>query len=107
MSSIRMEMSPRLQQTMKLAPRMAAIVRDLPGYRSHKAFTAPDGERLTYVEFEDEASLRAWAKHPEHIQAKRLGRSTFFSEYSFQICETLRGRVFDPDTSLIPHATEE
>jgi heme-degrading monooxygenase HmoA len=74
------------------AKRMAATVVTIPGYLSHKAFVAEDGERLTHVAFADEAALKAWALHPDHLDAKRLGRSKFFSEYSFQICSLIRDR---------------
>ena len=36
---------------MEWAQRMAAIATTLPGYVSHKGFTAEDGERVTIVEF--------------------------------------------------------
>lgn len=77
------------------AKRMAATVATIPGYLSHKAFVAEDGERLTHVTFEDETALKAWAVHPDHRDAKKLGRSTFFSEYSFQICRLIRDRKPD------------
>jgi hypothetical protein len=41
---------------MAWAKRMAVIVTTISGYLSHKAFSAEDSERLTYVTFEDEAS---------------------------------------------------
>jgi len=34
--------------------------------------------------------VRVWATHPEHVQAKRLGRDTFFAEYRVQVCELRR-----------------
>jgi heme-degrading monooxygenase HmoA len=74
------------------AKRMAATVATIPGYLSHKAFVAEDGERLTHVTFADETALKAWATHPDHIDAKKLGRSKFFSEYSFQVCSLVRDR---------------
>ncbi len=72
------------------ATRMSILARDVPGYVSHKGFTAEDGERVTIVEFESEEAMRAWAKHPEHVEAKKKGRSTFFAEYRVQICEVVR-----------------
>jgi len=72
------------------ATRMSDLARDIPGYISHKGFTADDGERVTIVEFESEQGMRAWATHPEHVEAKRKGRSLFFSEYRVQVCDVLR-----------------
>jgi heme-degrading monooxygenase HmoA len=75
---------------MQWAKRMSDIAVTMPGYISHKGFVAEDGERLTFVEFESVELLRAWSVHPEHIEAKKLGRSRFFTEYSFQICNVIR-----------------
>jgi heme-degrading monooxygenase HmoA len=72
------------------AERMGALARTMPGYVSHKGFTAADGERVTLVEFATEEGLRAWATHPEHVTAKQHGRAGFYSEYSLQVCTEQR-----------------
>ena len=51
---------------------------------------AEDGERVTIVEFESEEGMRAWATHPEHADAKKKGRSVFFTEYRVQVCNVVR-----------------
>lgn len=79
-----------------LAPRMAELARTMPGYRSHKVFVAEDGERLTLVAFEDEASQRAWSTQADHVAAKKQGRADFYAEYSLQVCEVLRESRFPP-----------
>ena len=73
-----------------LAAKMSELARTMPGYVSHKAFTADDGERVTIVEFETAEAQRAWATHPEHRAAQKLGRAEFYSEYSLQICQLKR-----------------
>jgi len=77
-----------------MAQRMSELVRGIPGYISHKTFTAEDGERATIVEFETEEGLNAWRVDPEHAKAKRRGIEAFFSEYKFQICKVIRDRVW-------------
>ncbi|PVE26220.1 antibiotic biosynthesis monooxygenase [Microvirga sp. KLBC 81] len=72
------------------AQAMSVIAREMPGYISHKSFTADDGERVTIVEYESEAAVRAWARDPRHVAAKRLGRKEFYSEYKVQICSLTR-----------------
>jgi len=72
------------------ATRMSELVKGIAGYVSHKGFTAADGERVTIVEFESEEGLRAWAAHPEHVKAKKIGRAVFFSEYRVQVCNVMR-----------------
>jgi len=42
------------------------------------------------IEFESEEGMRAWSVHPEHVQAKKLGRQRFFAEYRVQVCNVVR-----------------
>ena len=79
---------------MALAPRMSELARGMPGYVSHKVFVAEDGERVTLVEFADEASQRAWARQAEHRAAQQEGRASFYAEYRLQICEVVRESRF-------------
>lgn len=72
------------------AKRMNELAVAMPGYISHKRFTADDGERVTIVEFADEASQLAWANHPEHLESRRLGRELYFSEYDISVCDVTR-----------------
>ena len=76
------------------AVRMSERARQVPGYRSHKTFVAEDGERVTIVEFDTEEAQRAWATHAEHVEAKRRGRSDFYSEYRIQVCAVQREAAF-------------
>ena len=77
-----------------LAPKIAALAKSMPGYVSHKGFTADDGERVTLVEFADEASHRAWALQLDHVAAKQRGREAFYAEYSLQVCTVVRESRF-------------
>jgi heme-degrading monooxygenase HmoA len=77
-----------------MAQHMSELARTIPGYVSHKGFTAEDGERVTIVEFESEEALQEWRLHPEHAKAKRRGIQSFFSDYKSQICTVIRDRVW-------------
>jgi len=91
----RSRLNPEHQtEYMEWASRMGVLAKEIPGYVSHKGFTAQDGERVTIVEFETQEGMRAWATHPEHVAAKKLGRSRFFSEYSVKVCHLQRDSVF-------------
>lgn len=83
-----------VEEYTRWATRMSELARAMPGYVSHKAFTAEDGERVTLVEFESEETHRAWATHPEHIQAQRKGRADFYETFSLQVCQPLRESRF-------------
>jgi len=83
-----------VEEYTRWATRMSELARAMPGYVSHKAFTAEDGERVTIVEFESEDTHRAWAMHPEHVQAQRKGRADFYETFSLQVCQPVRESRF-------------
>lgn len=89
----RSRLNPETQEEYgPMAKHMSELVRSIPGYISHKGFTAEDGERVTIVEFESEEALREWRIHPEHAKAKRRGIESFFDDYKIQICSVIRDR---------------
>ena len=49
-----------------LAAKMNVLVQTMPGYVSHKTFTAEDGARVTIVSLETMEAQLAWAEHPHH-----------------------------------------
>lgn len=73
-----------------LGGEMATIAASMPGFLSYKDFAAADGELVTLVEFESEASLAAWRDHPAHRAAQERGRREFFAEYTIQVCAPTR-----------------
>lgn len=82
------------QEYYEWAARMSALAKTMPGYVSHKGFVAEDGERVTLVEFADEASQRIWATNLQHVEAKKKGRADFYTEYKLQICTIERESSF-------------
>jgi heme-degrading monooxygenase HmoA len=76
------------------AARIGELAKKMPGYVSHKGFVAEDGERVTIVEFASEEAQRAWAVQPEHVEAKKKGRSSFYLEYRVLVCNVLRDSAF-------------
>ncbi len=69
---------------------MWEIVPKIPGFISYKGYTGEDGEEIVVVRFESEEALDAWRNHPEHVEAQRMGRESFYEEYWVQVCNTLR-----------------
>lgn len=76
------------------AQRMVELASAMPGFISFKSFSAPDGERISIIEFESEASVAAWRQHAEHRQAQRRGREKFYAEYHIQVCDLRRESRF-------------
>jgi len=79
----------------KLVDRMVELAAQMPGYISHKGFFAEDGERVTIVEFESDEGQRAWRMNPEHREAQKKARETYYEAYSVQVCEVKREAKFD------------
>lgn len=74
--------------------RMNALVRTIPGFISIKTFRAQDGERVSIVEFETKKAHDEWRRHPEHMEAQRLARERFYSEYKIQVLDNPRSYSF-------------
>lgn len=62
----------------------------MPGFVAFKNFTAPDGERVSIIEFESEETHDAQRDHPEHRVAQKLGREKFYAEFKIQVCSEVR-----------------
>ncbi len=77
-----------------LVKRMIELAETMPGYISHKDFSAEDGERVTIVEFEHEEGLRTWRTNPEHLAAQKLAREKYYTEYHIQVCTLDRESKF-------------
>ena len=73
---------------------MYELASAMPGFVSYKDFSAEDGESVSIVEFESQATLQAWRMHPEHVQAQQRGREAMFDSYRIQVCETVRDYAF-------------
>jgi len=82
------------QEYYEWAARIAALAKTMPGYVSHKSFTAEDGERVTIVEFASEEGQRVWATNLQHVEAKKKGRADFYTEYKLQVCTVQRETAF-------------
>jgi heme-degrading monooxygenase HmoA len=80
----------------RLAPHIEALARTMPGFVAIKGFTAPDGERVSIVEFDTEENHIAWRNHPEHREAQRLGREKFYAEFHLQVCRVERAYGMPP-----------
>jgi heme-degrading monooxygenase HmoA len=79
-----------------LSPRIEELARSMPGFIAIKGYTATDGERVSIVEFESEATQLAWRNHPEHRVAQQLGRDKFYSEFRIQVCSVLKDYAMKP-----------
>ena len=86
--------APVTNTYLEVAREMSELARTMPGYISHKTFTAEDGERVTIAEFADEEGQRTWSTNMRHLAAKQQGRAEFYSEYRLQVCSVIRENRF-------------
>lgn len=70
--------------------RMHELVEKMPGFLSLKEYTGEDGEVIDIGRFRDEASLEAWKREPEHLEAQRQGREEFYDHYWIQTLRVIR-----------------
>lgn len=66
-----------------------------PGFVAVKSFTADDGERLTVVWWQDEATLEAWASDAKHRIAQNIGRERWYEYYRMDVAQVVRVSNFD------------
>jgi heme-degrading monooxygenase HmoA len=84
---------------LRTAERMEGLAAGMPGFLSFKTFAAGDGERVSIVEFASCETSAAWRNHPEHLEAQRLARERFYSEFRIQVCECVREASFSLEAS--------
>jgi heme-degrading monooxygenase HmoA len=66
-----------------------------PGFVDFKSFAADDGEHVSLITFEDEASQAAWHQQADHRRAQAAGRDRFYETYQIQVCRCLEVSHFD------------
>jgi heme-degrading monooxygenase HmoA len=93
-SRVKSDLQPeQLQEYLQMLGRMSVLAKTMPGYISHRGYGAEDGERVVIVEFESEQAQEAFAYHPQHLEAMKLGRKSIYLEYSVQVCSVQRESI--------------
>lgn len=84
-----------LEDYRRTSRRMHELVEKLPGFISLKEYTGEDGEVIQVARFRDEASLEAWRRDPEHLEAQRKGREAYYDHYWVQALRVIREYEYD------------
>ena len=80
------------------AARMRELALSQFGCLDFHAVTEGDREvALSY--WPDEASIRAWRAHPEHLLAQKNGRERWYASYSVQVAAITREYQGEPRAS--------
>jgi heme-degrading monooxygenase HmoA len=79
----------------EMADRMEHLAREQPGFVDIVSVRDPVSRiGITVAYFEDEASVLAWKRHPEHREAQRRGVADFYEQYSVTVAEVQRHYAF-------------
>ena len=77
------------------AARMRTLALERFGCLAFHAVTEGKQEvALSY--WHDEASIRAWRAHPEHVEAQQRGRERWYRTYSVEVTEVRRAYAWPP-----------
>jgi heme-degrading monooxygenase HmoA len=62
------------------------LVKQIPGYLGYESFKHDNrGSFISY--WKDKDAVKTWAQHPIHMEAKKLGKSSWYKYYHSIIAE--------------------
>jgi heme-degrading monooxygenase HmoA len=85
-----------------MAEATEAAARLVPGFVEVKTFTADDGEHVTISVFDSFEAQEAWRNDPLHLEAQRLGRTTFFDAFDLAVAQIISRRRWERESADPP-----
>lgn len=79
----------------EMARRMSELAVGMPGYLGIESAENPDGSGITVSYWTDEAAIRNWRRHAEHLAAQQLGRERWYSRFELRVARVERAYNFD------------
>jgi heme-degrading monooxygenase HmoA len=70
--------------------RMVEIAEGYEGYIGIEPARNADGTGVAVIYWKDLETINAFARHPEHLVAKKKGREIWYSHYLIRICKVER-----------------
>lgn len=70
-----------------MAERMVELAQQQPGYLGVETVRDETGKGITISYWESMDAIKAWKKHPEHLNAQHLGMTKWYDHYQLQIVE--------------------
>lgn len=81
------------------AARMEAIASRIPGFLGIESYR--EGARgVTISYWESEEAIRAWRKHPEHLEVQTRGKKDWYARYTLRVARVLRMSEFEAAAEL-------
>lgn len=88
------KLNPNAQEYSQWGAQMEALVIHQEGYVSHRSFRNENGQGVTLSYWESLDAIRAWQKHPLHLQAQAYGKKEAYLDYTLEVCEIKRVSSF-------------
>ncbi len=73
-----------------MASRMDALAKSQPGYVGVESVRNEDGVGITVSYWDDMDAVQNWQRHPEHLEAQRLGRERWYEWFRVRVCNIER-----------------
>ena len=64
-----------------MSEKMEAMGSEMPGFLGIESVRDADGNGITVSYWRDLESIRAWGRHPDHLEAQRIGREQWYDAY--------------------------
>ncbi|MFN7950188.1 MAG: antibiotic biosynthesis monooxygenase [bacterium] len=77
-----------------MASEMVERAKHTVGFVDFKSFAAQDGERLSIIHWQDEATMTVWANDERHRVARQLGRDKWYQYFRLEVAHVTRGWDF-------------
>lgn len=84
------------------AEEMVVLAAAQPGYLGVESARGEDGLGITVSYWRDEAAIRAWRGHADHLVAQRAGRQRWYRAYRVRVCRVEREYGFERDLPDLP-----
>jgi len=72
------------------AARMEELARTMPGYLGFEAARNDDGLGIAISYWESEEAIANWKRNAEHAEARRRGKSDWYSDYTVRVAKVER-----------------
>lgn len=79
----------------EMTAHMAELAACQDGYLGHGSVRDADGRGITVSYGRDEAAMRAWRNHGEHIEARRHGRARCYLDWAIRVWRVDRAYAAD------------
>jgi len=73
-----------------MASAMFELALKQPGCLGAETARGSNGLGITVAYFTDEAAIRAWKQHSQHLVAQRLGKDRWYSHYELRVAKVER-----------------